>query len=70
MFLVLDASLGEIMTTCTKMEWILKHGERYLRPEKRHGNFMMAYKRAEVHYEPLGVVAAIVSWNYRTRKSP
>ncbi|KAI4525812.1 Aldehyde/histidinol dehydrogenase [Schizophyllum commune] len=61
---LLDASLGEIMTTCTKMEWILKHGERYLRPEKRHGNFMMAYKRAEVHYEPLGVVAAIVSWNY------
>lgn len=25
----------------------------------------MCYKKSEVHYEPLGVVAAIVSWNYR-----
>jgi hypothetical protein len=23
------------------------------------------YKKAKVYYEPLGVVAAIVSWNYR-----
>ncbi|TRM62678.1 Aldehyde/histidinol dehydrogenase [Schizophyllum amplum] len=61
---LLDAALGEIMTTCTKMEWLMKHGERYLKPERRHGNFMLGYKRSEVHYEPLGVVAAIVSWNY------
>lgn len=27
---------------------------------------MMFYKRSEVHYEPLGVVAGIVSWNYRS----
>lgn len=65
-FVVVDAALGEIMTTCSKMEWILKHGQRALRPEKRSTNFILSYKSAAVHYEPLGVVAAIVSWNYRS----
>ncbi|EAU88201.1 meiotic Sister-Chromatid recombination aldehyde dehydrogenase [Coprinopsis cinerea okayama7 len=61
---LIDASLGEILTTCSKLEWILNHGEAALRPEARRSNLMMSYKRSEVHYEPLGVVAAIVSWNY------
>ena len=63
---VIDAALGEIITTCSKLEWIMKHGERALRPEKRRSNLALSYKSASVHYEPLGVVAAIVSWNYRT----
>jgi len=63
---VVDAALGEILTTCSKMDWLLKHGQRALRPEKRSTNFILSYKSAKVHYEPLGVVAAIVSWNYRS----
>ncbi|EEB96884.1 hypothetical protein MPER_03896, partial [Moniliophthora perniciosa FA553] len=46
------------------MEWILDHGERYLKPEKRSRNLILGYKDSYVHYNPLGVVAAIVSWNY------
>ncbi|KAG6840187.1 hypothetical protein C0991_008351 [Blastosporella zonata] len=61
---LIDASLGEILTTCSKMEWLLNHGENVLRPESRAGNFMLSYKKSQVIYEPLGVVAAIVSWNY------
>ncbi|KAF9009459.1 meiotic sister-chromatid recombination aldehyde dehydrogenase [Cyathus striatus] len=61
---LVDAALGEILTTCSKLEWLINHGERVLKPEKRHGNFMMFYKKSEVHFEPLGVVAGIVSWNY------
>jgi acyl-CoA reductase-like NAD-dependent aldehyde dehydrogenase len=63
---LIDAALGEILTTCSKLEWLLKHGEAALRPETRHTNLMLAYKKSVVHYEPLGVVAAIVSWNYRS----
>jgi len=63
--LVIDASLGEILVTCSKLEWLVKHGEDALRPETRHSNFMLFYKKSQVIYEPLGVVAAIVSWNYR-----
>lgn len=64
--LVIDASFGEIMTLCSKMEWMLKHGEKALRPDRRASNPMLFYKRSEVHYDPLGVVAGIVSWNYRS----
>ncbi len=62
---VIDAATGEILTTCSKMEWLIKYGEAALRPENRHSNFMLSYKKSQVIYEPLGVVAAIVSWNYR-----
>jgi len=61
---LIDAALGEILTTCSKMDWLLRHGERYLRPETRSSPLLLGYKTSEVHYEPLGVVAAIVSYNY------
>jgi hypothetical protein len=30
-----DASLGEIMTTCEKIIWLLDEGEKWLKPEYR-----------------------------------
>lgn len=57
------------MTTCAKAEWIINHGESALQPESRTTSLMLTYKKSEVHYEPVGVVAAIVSWNYRTSHS-
>ena len=68
--LVIDAALGEILTTCSKMEWLINHGEEALRTETRSSNFMMFYKKSQVIYEPLGVVSAIVSWNYRMSPFP
>lgn len=47
------------------MEWLIAHGEKALRPETRSSNLVLCYKKSQVHYEPLGVVAGIVSWNYR-----
>mgnify|MGYP000227175478 FL=1 len=35
-----------------------------LRPERRAGNVLLAHKRCTVVHEPLGVLAACVSWNY------
>lgn len=63
----LDASMGEIMVTLEKLNWIIAHGERTLRPSTRPGpsNLLIGLmKSGEVRYEPLGVVAALVSWNY------
>ncbi|EPS36906.1 hypothetical protein H072_9509 [Dactylellina haptotyla CBS 200.50] len=59
-----DASLGEILVTVEKINWLLINGEKSLQPETRGVPFLMMYKRAEVRYEPMGVVAACVSWNY------
>jgi acyl-CoA reductase-like NAD-dependent aldehyde dehydrogenase len=59
-----DAAFGEVMTTCEKLWWLIDHGERALSPEKRPSGRMMFYKSARVEYVPLGVVGAIVPWNY------
>jgi len=67
---VIDAALGEILSTCSKMDWLIDYGEYALRPERRRTNAMMFYKSSKVYYEPLGVVSAIVSWNYRTSCLP
>lgn len=63
---MVDASMGEIMVTLEKINWILEHGEGILSPSSRPGpsSMLMKYKKAEVWYEPLGVVGAVVSWNY------
>lgn len=57
-----DAALGEILVTTEKLQWTIRNGERALRAERRPGNLLMCYKHNEVQWEPLGVVAAIVSW--------
>ncbi|KAL8687344.1 MAG: hypothetical protein Q9218_006459, partial [Villophora microphyllina] len=59
-----DAMLGEILVTLEKLQWTIKHGEKALRPERRPTNFLLMYKHNEVRWEPLGVLAACVSWNY------
>ncbi|KAL3505633.1 hypothetical protein ACH5RR_031015 [Cinchona calisaya] len=61
---MVDASLGEIMTTCEKITWLLSEGERWLKPEYRSCGRSMLHKRAKVEFYPLGVIGAIVSWNY------
>ncbi|KAI4123770.1 MAG: hypothetical protein LQ338_005119 [Usnochroma carphineum] len=59
-----DAMLGEILVTVEKLKWTIKHGEKALQSEGRPTNFLMSYKQNEVRWEPLGVLAACVSWNY------
>ncbi|KAL6858064.1 Meiotic Sister-Chromatid recombination aldehyde dehydrogenase [Amphichorda felina] len=61
---MVDAQLGEILVTVEKLQWTIMHGEKALRRSRRPTNLLMSYKRNTVVYEPLGVVAALVSWNY------
>ncbi|KIW24651.1 uncharacterized protein PV07_10355 [Cladophialophora immunda] len=60
----IDACFGEILVTVEKLQWTIKHGEGALRVSRRPTNLLMCYKSNTVCYEPLGVVAACVSWNY------
>lgn len=58
----MDAVLGELLTTLSKIDWLIGNAERVLKPEVRPSNLLLAHKRCEVHHIPLGVVAACVSW--------
>ena len=58
-----NALLGEIWTTCEKFRWMIKNGEKHLRPE-RVSSGLLLHKKARLEYHPLGIVAAITPWNY------
>lgn len=58
-----NALLGEIWTVCEKLRWTIGNGEKHLRPEKVSSGLLM-HKKARLEYHPLGVVAAIIPWNY------
>jgi acyl-CoA reductase-like NAD-dependent aldehyde dehydrogenase len=61
---MVDASFGEVMVTLEKINWLCDEGEQWLRPERRSAGTMMFYKHASVQYVPVGVMGAIVPWNY------
>ncbi|MCA9774272.1 MAG: aldehyde dehydrogenase family protein, partial [Myxococcales bacterium] len=60
---LVDAAMGEIFPVCEKIRWTIRRGARCLRPERRASG-VLVNKRAEVHYEPLGVVGVIAPWNF------
>jgi acyl-CoA reductase-like NAD-dependent aldehyde dehydrogenase len=60
----IDANFGEILTTCEKLRWTIAHGESALKAEYRMPGLIMIHKIPRVEYVPVGVMGAIVSWNY------
>jgi len=61
---IVDACLGEVLTTCEKIRCVLAHGQRWLRPSHRPTGPVMMHKSAVVEYVPYGVIGAIAPWNY------
>ena len=59
-----DAVLGEVLVTCEKAKWVCASGEAALRSEYREAGTLMPLKRVRVEYRPMGVIGAIVPWNY------
>jgi len=59
-----EAQAGEILTTLEKARWTIANGEKYLWPSKRSPPLLLMYKKAQVEYHPIGVIGAIVPWNY------
>lgn len=58
-----NALMGEIWTVLEKLRWTAAHGQEHLRPETV-GSGLLVHKRARLEYHPLGVIGAIVPWNY------
>lgn len=59
-----DAAFGEMLVTCEKLRWLILEGEAALAPESRSSGLMNLHKSSAVHWVPVGVVGAIVPWNY------
>ena len=61
---MLDAAMGELITTLEKNAWLISEGEGWLAPESRSPGRMFFLKKAWVEWHPRGVLGAIVPWNY------
>src|SRR5688572_655105 len=55
-----DVIVGEVLPVCEKLKYLLKHGERDLRPEPRPSG-LLGHKATRVEYPPLGVIAVLSS---------
>jgi acyl-CoA reductase-like NAD-dependent aldehyde dehydrogenase len=58
-----NALMGEIWPVAEKLRWTIAEGAKHLAPEKVSSGLLM-HKRARLEFHPLGVVGAIVPWNY------
>mmetsp|Transcript_17283 Transcript_17283/g.52001 ORF Transcript_17283/g.52001 Transcript_17283/m.52001 type:complete len:610 (+) Transcript_17283:70-1899(+) len=61
---MVDAMVGELAVTLEKLRWTALYGEQYLQPEYRDSGLMNLHKTSRVEWVPVGVVGAIVPWNY------
>ncbi|MBL9026162.1 MAG: aldehyde dehydrogenase family protein [Myxococcales bacterium] len=58
-----NAMVGEVWPVCEKIRNTIARGEEHLRAEKMSAGLFL-HKKAEVHYQPLGVIGVIAPWNY------
>jgi acyl-CoA reductase-like NAD-dependent aldehyde dehydrogenase len=58
-----DAESVDVITTLIHLDWAAKNAERVLQP-RRVSPGLFVHLRAEISYEPHGVVAVIGPWNY------
>ena len=58
-----NALMGEIWPVCEKLRWTISEGASHLKSE-RVSSGMLLHKRARLEFKPLGVIGAIVPWNY------
>ncbi len=58
-----NALMGEIWTVCEKLRWTIGQAEKHLKPERVSPGLFL-HKKAQLEFHPLGVMGAIIPWNY------
>ncbi|MCL6414176.1 coniferyl aldehyde dehydrogenase [Aestuariirhabdus sp. Z084] len=59
-----ESLLAEIMPSIQGINYAIKNVKRWMKPSKRHVGAHLAPAKAQVIYQPLGVVGIVVPWNY------
>ncbi len=59
-----DAKFGDILTTVMSANNAIKRLKRWMKPSKRHVSVLFQPAKAQVQYQPLGVIGIITPWNY------
>jgi coniferyl-aldehyde dehydrogenase len=56
--------LSELWLAKNEIDAALKHGKRWMKPQRRATGFWLRPARAEIIPQPLGVIGIIAPWNY------
>jgi len=59
-----ETELLEVFPSLSALRHALRHGRRWMRPQRRLAGFAFLPARIELHPRPRGVVGIIVPWNY------
>ena len=59
-----ETRLAEILPSVEGINYVTKRIRRWMKPSKRHVGMAFQPGKAQVIYQPLGVVGVIVPWNY------
>lgn len=59
-----ETEIAEVITTLESIKYYQKNLRKWMRPSKRHVPIYHMPATAQVVYQPLGVIAIIVPWNY------
>ena len=59
-----ETAIMDIMSVVLGIDYLLKNLARFMRPQKRHVPLTFQPARANVTYQPLGVIGIISPWNY------
>ncbi|EGG13961.1 aldehyde dehydrogenase [Cavenderia fasciculata] len=59
-----EATLGEVLTSCEKLRYLVNFGEDALKTQYRRVPMLMGTKSARLEYHPMGVIGIIIPWNY------
>ncbi|HEX3894674.1 MAG TPA: coniferyl aldehyde dehydrogenase [Rudaea sp.] len=59
-----ESLLTDGMTVLSEIDYLLSHLRRLMRPTKAAADVLFFPARAEIRYQPLGVVGVIAPWNY------
>ncbi|KXF80705.1 coniferyl aldehyde dehydrogenase [Enterovibrio coralii] len=59
-----ESLLGDIFSSLSSIDYATKHLRQWMKPQKRHVGVVFQPAKAEVLYQPRGVVGIISPWNY------
>ncbi len=59
-----ECVIADGMTVLHEIDYLARHLRRWMRPQRRSVGYLFWPGRAEIRFQPLGVVGVIAPWNY------
>ncbi|NNJ71740.1 MAG: aldehyde dehydrogenase family protein, partial [Enterobacterales bacterium] len=59
-----ESSLVDIVSSVNLINYTLSHLKKWLRPQNRSIGLLFFPAKAEIHYQPKGVIGIMTPWNY------